>query len=92
MVVIISKKINELVTKYHENKLSHAFLLVTNDINKCNKDIVEFYENLEFVERMTILVIYFEFNYNYREKNMLIRSTFAEEEEYAKPFIKALTL
>ena len=41
MVVIISKKINELVNKYHENKLSHAFLLVTNDINKCNKDIVE---------------------------------------------------
>ena len=57
-----------------------------------NKDIVEFYESLEFVERMTILVIYFEFNYNYSEKNMMIRSTFAEEEEDAKPFIKALTL
>lgn len=41
MVVIISKKINELVNKYHENKFSHAFLLVTNDINKCNKDIME---------------------------------------------------
>ncbi len=51
MVVIISKKINELVTKYHENKLSHAFLLVTNDINKCNKDIVEFIKEISCLNK-----------------------------------------
>lgn len=57
-----------------------------------NKDMVEFYEELSFVNRMKVLVIYFEFNYNYSEKNMMIRSAFAKEEEDAKPFIKALTL
>ena len=41
MVVITNKRINELVKKYHENKLSHAFLFVTNDLVKCNKDVKE---------------------------------------------------
>ncbi len=57
-----------------------------------NQDMVKFYEDLSFVERMKILIIYFEFNYNYSEKNMVIRNTFAKEEEFAEPYIKALTL
>lgn len=39
--MIVSPKINNLVNLYHENKFSHAFLFVTNDINRCNKDIIE---------------------------------------------------
>ena len=37
--MIKSSRIQELVRKYHENKFSHAFLFVTNDINQCNSDI-----------------------------------------------------
>lgn len=46
MVVIESSKIKELIKKYHENKLSHAFLFVTNDLNKCRKDIKEFIKQI----------------------------------------------
>ncbi len=57
-----------------------------------NTNLISFYEQLNFVERMRILIIYLEFNYNYTKENMTIRNTFAKEEEYAKPYIKALTL
>lgn len=39
--MIVNKKVEELVSKYHENKLSHAFLFVTNDLKKCNNDVKE---------------------------------------------------
>ncbi len=31
---------NEIIKRYHENKLAHAFLLETNDTNKCYKDVL----------------------------------------------------
>ena len=37
-----SRSISNLVNRYHENKLSHAFLLETDDSEKCYKDILEF--------------------------------------------------
>lgn len=37
--MIMSSKIQNLVKKYRENKFSHAFLFVTNDIKKCNNDV-----------------------------------------------------
>lgn len=33
---------NNLVEKYHENKLSHAFLLETNDFDRCYSDLLIF--------------------------------------------------
>ncbi len=36
-----NKVLNELVTKYRENKLAHAYLLETNNIEKAVKDIYE---------------------------------------------------
>ena len=38
--MILNNKINSLISKYHENKFSHAFLFVTNDINNCQKDLI----------------------------------------------------
>lgn len=38
--MIESSNINELVQKYHENRLAHAFLLETNDYSRCYKDII----------------------------------------------------
>ena len=32
---------NEIIKKYHEGKLAHAFLLETNDMERCYKDILE---------------------------------------------------
>lgn len=32
----------ELLNRYHENKLSHAFLFETNNINKCYSDLLKF--------------------------------------------------
>ena len=55
-------------------------------------NLVSFYENLDFVSQMNILLVYLQFAYKYDEVNMQIRKIFAQEEEYAKPFIKALTL
>lgn len=31
---------NEIIKRYHENKLAHAFLLETNDTNKCYNDVL----------------------------------------------------
>ena len=33
---------DELLNRYHENKLAHAFLLETNDIKKCHDDLIKF--------------------------------------------------
>lgn len=35
-----------LINKYHENKLAHAFLLETNDANKCYKDVLSFVKRI----------------------------------------------
>lgn len=39
MVSTEAKK--EILNKYHEGKLSHAFLLETNDMEKCYQDVIE---------------------------------------------------
>ena len=36
----------DLVKRYHENKLSHAFLLETNDFNKCYSDLLKFVKTI----------------------------------------------
>ncbi len=33
---------NELLNRYHENKMSHAFLLETNDYEQCTNDVISF--------------------------------------------------
>lgn len=33
---------SELLNRYHENKMSHAFLLETNDFDKCSEDVIRF--------------------------------------------------
>ena len=38
--MIESENIKKLVKRYHENKLSHAFLLETNNSKKCYQDII----------------------------------------------------
>lgn len=43
-----SDGMNELLAHYHENKLSHAFLLETNDQEQCLKNLLEF---LAFINR-----------------------------------------
>ena len=55
-------------------------------------DLVEFFENLDFISKVTILIVYLNFSYNYDKKNMDIRNAFAKEESYARPFIRALSL
>ncbi len=40
--MIVSERVNELVSVYNENRLAHAFLLETNDIDLCFKDVLEF--------------------------------------------------
>ena len=55
-------------------------------------NLVEFYENLDFISKVTILIVYLNFSYNYDKRNMDIRNEFAKEESYAKPFIRALSL
>lgn len=37
--MIENNRIKLLVNKYHENKFSHAFLFVTNNLKKCNMDV-----------------------------------------------------
>ena len=44
--MIKNQKIKVLIDKYHENKLSHAFLFVTNDIKKCHQDLIEFIKEI----------------------------------------------
>lgn len=39
--LIQCSKLEELVVKYHENKMAHAFLLETNDQNACFQDVLE---------------------------------------------------
>ena len=38
---------SELLNRYHENKMSHAFLLETNDIEQCYKDAKKILEKNE---------------------------------------------
>lgn len=37
---------NDLLTKYHENKLAHAFLLESNDVLKCYSEVIGFIKNI----------------------------------------------
>lgn len=37
---------DELLRRYHENKLAHAFLLETNDLDKCYNDILSFVKEI----------------------------------------------
>ena len=37
---------DNLLARYHENKLAHAFLLESNDIDKCYLDVLEFIKNI----------------------------------------------
>ncbi len=38
--MIVNERIQKLVNQYHENKFSHAFLFVTNDLGKTHQDII----------------------------------------------------
>ena len=40
--MVVNERINELINVYHENKLAHAFLLETNDLNQCYNDVINF--------------------------------------------------
>lgn len=37
---------NEIIKRHHENKLAHAFLLETNDSEKCYNDVIELVKNI----------------------------------------------
>ena len=37
---------DELYKRYHENKLAHAFLIETNDLDKCHKDLINFIKKI----------------------------------------------
>lgn len=37
---------DELYRRYHENKLAHAFLIETNDLEKCHKDLIRFIKRI----------------------------------------------
>lgn len=45
-VLIESVIIENLVKRYHENRLSHAFLLETNDYDRCFRDIICFLKQI----------------------------------------------
>ena len=51
--MIVNSSIQKLVNKYHEKRLAHAFLLVTNDISKCNKDIINLIKIISCKEQYT---------------------------------------
>ena len=101
---IIKKKrpefYNKLIMDILKNFFIYDFVICQNNslLNQLKyaiiegKDLIKFYENLNFVSRLTLLVVSFQFSFRYNELNMYIRNTFAEEKEYAKPFIEALTL
>ena len=38
--------LKDVLKRYREGKLAHAFLLETNDSNKCYKDVIELLKNL----------------------------------------------
>lgn len=38
--MVESNTLNEIIKRYHEKKLAHAFLLETNDMNKCYADVL----------------------------------------------------
>lgn len=52
--MIISREINNLVKRYSEGKLAHAFLLETNNMESCYKDVLNLIKvlncNTEFKE------------------------------------------
>ena len=41
-----NEKFLNLIKRYHENKLAHAFLFETNDIDKCYKDLLLFLKHI----------------------------------------------
>ncbi len=44
--MVESNVLNELIKRYHEKKLAHAFLLETNDLDKCYKDVLNVIKQL----------------------------------------------
>ena len=37
---------DNLLSRYHENRLAHAFLLESNDLNRCYQDVLNFIKNI----------------------------------------------
>ena len=52
--MIVNERVKELIGVYNENKLAHAFLFETNDLDLCYKDVIELIKVIncpnEFVE------------------------------------------
>ena len=44
--MVEAKVLKDVLKRYREGKLAHAFLLETNDSNKCYKDVIELLKNL----------------------------------------------
>ena len=44
--MIEAVQVQNILKRSHENKLAHAFLLETNDINRCYKDILSLLKQL----------------------------------------------
>lgn len=51
MVAVTMK--NEILKKYHEGKLAHAFLLETNDVERCYKDVLELVKEINCPHNFT---------------------------------------
>ncbi len=49
----INEVLNEIINKYHENKLAHAYLIETNNINRCLNDLKEIIKNLNCPQEFT---------------------------------------
>ena len=51
--MIQSVLINKLLDRYHEKKLAHAFLLETNNLQLCYKDVIELVKNINCSHEFT---------------------------------------
>ena len=52
--MVVNENLKTLISKYQENQLSHAFLIETNNIAKCLKDIKEVIKNILCKEQYDI--------------------------------------